>query len=30
VVKGLVGDHRPYRDWLRDHGPRLHAFGRNE
>ena len=28
VVHGLVGDHRPYRAWLRDHGTRLHAFGR--
>jgi len=28
VVHGLVGDHRPYRAWLRDHGARLHAFGR--
>jgi predicted metal-dependent hydrolase len=28
VVHGLVGDHRPYRAWLRDHGNRLQAFGR--
>jgi len=28
VVHGLVGDHRPHRDWLRKHGARLHAFGR--
>ena len=28
VVKTLVGDHRPHRDWLKAHGPRLHAFGR--
>ncbi len=28
LVHGLVGDHRPYRDWLRAHGPALHAFGR--
>jgi predicted metal-dependent hydrolase len=28
VVKALIGDHRPHRDWLRAHGPRLHAFGR--
>ncbi|HLK25821.1 MAG TPA: SprT family zinc-dependent metalloprotease [Caulobacteraceae bacterium] len=28
VVKGLVGDHRPYRAWLRANGPRLHAMGR--
>jgi predicted metal-dependent hydrolase len=28
VVHGLVGDHRPHRAWLRDHGTRLHAFGR--
>ena len=27
VVKNLVGDHRPHRAWLRDHGARLHAFG---
>lgn len=27
VVHSLVGDHRPYRAWLRDHGARLHAFG---
>jgi len=27
VVHGLVGDHRPHRDWLRRHGARLHAFG---
>ncbi|MDR3508991.1 MAG: SprT family zinc-dependent metalloprotease [Caulobacteraceae bacterium] len=27
VVRGLVGDHRPYRAWLREHGARLHAFG---
>jgi predicted metal-dependent hydrolase len=27
VVKGLVGDHRPHRAWLREHGARLHAFG---
>jgi len=29
VVKDLIGDHRPHRDWLRAHGPRLHAFGRD-
>lgn len=28
VVKGLVGDHRPFRAWLRDHGAALHAVGR--
>lgn len=28
VVQRLVGDHRPFRKWLRDHGPRLHALGR--
>ena len=28
VVHGLVGDHRPFRKWLRDHGPALHAAGR--
>lgn len=28
VVQGLVGDHRPFRKWLRDHGPALHAVGR--
>jgi predicted metal-dependent hydrolase len=27
-VRGLVGDPRPHRDWLRAHGARLHAFGR--
>ena len=27
VVERLVGDHRPYRKWLRDHGPALHAVG---
>lgn len=26
-VKALVGDHRPYRAWLRAEGARLHAFG---
>lgn len=28
VVKRLVGDHRPFRAWLREHGPALHAVGR--
>jgi predicted metal-dependent hydrolase len=28
VVHRLVGDHRPFRKWLRDHGPALHAVGR--
>ena len=28
VVQGLVGDHRPFRKWLRDNGPALHAVGR--
>jgi predicted metal-dependent hydrolase len=28
VVHGLVGNEKPYRDWLRAHGSRLHAFGR--
>ena len=28
VVQRLVGDHRPFRKWLRDHGPSLHAVGR--
>ncbi|HZC15947.1 MAG TPA: SprT family zinc-dependent metalloprotease [Caulobacteraceae bacterium] len=28
VVHRLVGDERPYRDWLRTHGARLHAVGR--
>ena len=28
VVQRLVGDHRPYRKWLRDHGAALHAVGR--
>lgn len=27
VVERLVGDHRPFRKWLRDHGPALHAVG---
>ncbi len=27
-VHGLVGEHRPHRDWLRAHGGGLHAFGR--
>lgn len=28
LVHDLVGDHAPYRDWLRREGARLHAFGR--
>lgn len=28
VVQRLVGDHRPFRKWLREHGPALHAVGR--
>lgn len=28
VVQRLVGDHRPFRQWLRDHGAALHAVGR--
>ena len=28
VVKGLVGEVRSHRAWLRAHGPRLHALGR--
>ena len=28
VVERLVGDHRPYRRWLREHGAALHAAGR--
>jgi len=28
VVHDLVGDHRPFRTWLRQHGPGLHAVGR--
>ncbi len=28
VVRGLVGDERPHRAWLRANGPRLHAMGR--
>jgi predicted metal-dependent hydrolase len=27
-VKSLVGDHRRHREWLRDEGAKLHAFGR--
>jgi len=28
AVKGLVGDHRPHRDWLKAHSGALHAFAR--
>jgi len=28
VVQRLVGDHRPFRAWLRHHGAELHAVGR--
>lgn len=28
VVRGLVGDHRPHRAWLRANGAALHAVGR--
>lgn len=28
VVERLIGDHRPLRRWLRDHGAALHAVGR--
>ena len=28
VVKSLVGEVKPHRAWLREHGPRLHAIGR--
>ena len=28
VVERLIGDHRPHRKWLREHGPALHAVGR--
>jgi predicted metal-dependent hydrolase len=28
VVRGLIGDPRPHRAWLRAHGARLHAMGR--
>ena len=28
VVERLVGDHRPFRRWLREHGAALHAVGR--
>ncbi|MES2033440.1 MAG: M48 family metallopeptidase [Pseudomonadota bacterium] len=28
LVKGLVGDHTPHREWLKREGARLHAFGR--
>lgn len=28
VVRSLVGDHRPFRAWLREHGAALHAVGR--
>ena len=28
VVQTLVGDHRPFRKWLRENGPALHVVGR--
>ncbi|MBD3838316.1 M48 family metallopeptidase, partial [Brevundimonas sp.] len=28
VVERLVGDHRPWRKWLKDYGAALHAVGR--
>lgn len=28
VVERLIGDHRPHRKWLREHGAALHAVGR--
>jgi predicted metal-dependent hydrolase len=28
VVRGLIGDHRPHRAWLRANGAALHAIGR--
>jgi len=28
LVRGLVGEVKPHRAWLRAHGPSLHAFGR--
>ena len=28
VVQTLIGDHRPFRKWLRENGPALHAVGR--
>lgn len=27
VVESLIGDHKPYRAWLRSHGTRLHGVG---
>jgi len=27
LVHDMVGDHRPHREWLRQHGARLHGFG---
>lgn len=27
VVEGLIGDHKPYRAWLRGHGAKLHGVG---
>lgn len=27
VVERLIGDHKPFRKWLREHGPSLHAVG---
>ncbi len=29
VVHRLIGDEKPYRNWLRAHGSRLHAVGRD-
>ena len=28
VVERLVGDHKPWRKWLKDYGGALHAVGR--
>ena len=30
LVRGLVGDEKPHRAWLRVHGPQLHGFGRSD
>jgi hypothetical protein len=29
LVRGLIGDEKPHRAWLRAHGAGLHAFGRH-
>ncbi len=29
LVRQIHGSEKPSRDWLKHHGPRLHAFGRD-